>query len=64
MTSIPTSWKNCATCTHWTGYVVPNVFGTYVEFDNSERAKCINGGFRNCPMSGMQTCNQWEGRWV
>lgn len=62
MSKIPSDWHNCATCTHWCGNVSADYFGKWVEFDSSERARCVGGGFRGCDMSPMATCSKWDQR--
>lgn len=62
MSNIPTNWHNCATCSHWCGHAKPNFFCTFVEVDTNEKALCAGGGFRNCNMSAMASCQDWERR--
>lgn len=57
---IPVDWKNCATCTHWCGEKNPDMFCQYVEFDDSERARCACGGFFNAQVQGMGSCPKWN----
>lgn len=59
---IPSTWKNCATCTYWLGRQMPDVFNNYVEFDMNERAKCNGGGFNQCQVNGMASCSRWTPR--
>lgn len=33
MASIPSNWKNCATCSHWCGKQTPDVFCANVQYD-------------------------------
>lgn len=62
MASIPSNWKNCATCSHWCGKQTPDVFCANVQYDQNERARCAGGGFNGAQMSGLSTCNKWEQR--
>ena len=62
MQKLPSTWKVCGTCSNWTGYQKPaDPFCNYTEFEN-ESAKCIGGGFHNCSMTPMATCNKWNQR--
>jgi len=60
---IPARWKNCATCTQWCGQKNPDMFCQFVEFDNSEQARCAGGGFNNVRTQGMGTCPKWHGQY-
>lgn len=62
MSKIPSNWHNCATCAHWCGYVQPDSFRMFVEFDPSERATCAGGGFNLAQMQPMSSCGSWEPR--
>ena len=58
MQKLPSNWKICATCSHWCGKQTPDVFCSYVEFDQNERAKCAGGGFNGAQMNGTASCNK------
>ena len=60
--SLPSSWKNCATCTHWCGKQTPDTWLQNVKFDPNERAKCVGGVWNNNQVNGTQTCAKWEQR--
>ena len=60
-TKIPSSWKNCATCTHWCGWNTADVFGMFVEFEVGSSGRC-NGGAHGLEMPAMGTCPQWNRR--
>ncbi len=60
--SKPSNWKICATCTHWCGKQIPNIFLTHVEYESTERARCAGGGFDRCDRPADSTCPKWEQR--
>ena len=62
-TTIPTTWRNCATCRCWTGTAIPNAFRSFVEVYTNERGKCMGGGFNLGTMSALQSCTQHDPRW-
>lgn len=63
MATIPSDWKNCATCAYWLGRQIPDAFCNYVEYDSSEKAKCSNrSGFYNSNTNPMATCSHWVPR--
>lgn len=59
--TIPSNWKNCATCARWDGDRHPyDPFLTYVEFENTCKGKCYGGVFNLAYMPPLATCNKWE----
>ena len=41
----PASWKQCATCTYWTGARETNIFGEWSKVDNPmAKGKCMCRG--------------------
>lgn len=63
MHCISTTWRNCVTCSRWTGKATPNAFCTNVEFDPHETGKCMGGGYNLCNTPPMGSCNEWQQRW-
>lgn len=62
MGKLPSDWKACGTCAYWTGTQRPaDAFCNYTEFQK-EKAKCMGGGFNNCPMSPNASCSKWMPR--
>ena len=59
---VPSDWRICATCSHWCGRTSSDFWCKWVEFDNTERARCAGGGFNGCPMQGMASCTHWDQR--
>lgn len=60
--SLPSNWKNCATCSRWCGRQIPDAFNANVKFDPNEKAKCAGGGFNGAQMGPMSSCGKWEQR--
>jgi hypothetical protein len=51
--------KVCATCALWAGTREP-MAGGFVQYDNSQKGKCVGGGFNNAPMVPTAGCSKWE----
>ena len=60
--SIPTHWRNCATCSRWCGKQIPDDFYTFVKFDPNEKAKCVRGLYHGLQMPPLGGCSKWEQR--
>lgn len=61
MSSSPSDWKYCATCSKWGGARRPaDSFLTRVEYDIDSRGKCYGGGWNMCDRRAIDTCQQWE----
>ena len=59
--TIPSTWKICATCSNWGGSRRPaDPFRTNVEFEGNQKGRCYGGGFNQCDMNPLATCNKWE----
>lgn len=59
--TIPSNWKNCASCARWGGTRRPaDPFQCNVEFDNSQKGKCYGKGYNQVDMQPMASCNSWE----
>ena len=61
-TTVPTNWKNCATCTHWCGRAIADAFCSNVKVDSNEKGKCAGGGFNGAEMTPMASCSKWQQR--
>lgn len=38
--TVPASWKVCATCANYCGNVISDPFGKFISYDTEERAMC------------------------
>ena len=59
---VPSDWCICATCSHWCGRTSSDYWCKWVEFDNSEMARCAGGGFNGANMQPMASCTRWDQR--
>jgi len=59
-TSLPPSFKNCATCAFWGGARTANPTRSLVVFESEQRGECLGGGFNRATMNPLASCSQWE----
>lgn len=53
------TFKQCGTCSLWTGVRTPVPSGHSV-FDKNQKGKCCGGGFPNGNMSYNDGCLKWD----
>jgi len=59
--TLPSSFKNCATCEHWNGPRKATTFRDRVEFaSNEDKGECVGGAFDRSQMTARTSCNKWE----
>lgn len=59
--SVPSDWRRCATCTNWTGWVRPDAFCHFIQYDDSEVAMCA---YLRCNYpGGAAACSHYQPRW-
>ena len=59
---VPANSRVCATCNHWLGRQSADYFCQWVEYDTSEKGRCVGGGFQGAAMPGLSSCSQWSQR--
>ena len=62
----PGSWKNCATCSYWTGIRQPDTFGMWVTVEShSAKGKCwcLNGPYPRMDKNANMSCSKYD-KWA
>ena len=63
VSSLPSSFKVCATCVFWGGSRSTDTLRYYSRFDSNLKGECLGGAFNRAMMSPNASCSKWT-KWT
>jgi hypothetical protein len=62
MATLISSYRCCATCSHWCGHSSGNALGNLVTYSSGDSGLCSGGGMKGAAMPALGSCSHWTKR--